>query len=100
MSERQGTVGALDATSGKRISNLVITLPAGTILTNADGTTTTLASDTPAFLQRVVLGDPEMPLSNARVRRQKLQVEDVTLQVLERMSTTLEEINFKLDALK
>lgn len=60
MSERAGTIqGPPDISTGKRISNAVVMLPAGTVLTNADGTTTTLAADTPAYLQRVVIGDVE-----------------------------------------
>lgn len=60
MTERLGTIqGPQDIGTGKRIGNAVVTLPAGTVLTNADGTITTLANDTPVFLQRVVIGDSE-----------------------------------------
>jgi hypothetical protein len=99
MSERLGTVqGPGDIGTGKRIGNAVVTLPAGTVLTNADGTTTTLASDTPVFLQRVVLGDP-LTLQSAEVRDAKLQVRDSALDVLERIAETLEEIQLKISNL-
>lgn len=98
MNENQGTVGALDATSGKRISNAVVMLPAGTVLTNADGTTTTLAVDTPVFLQRIVLSDP-LTAQGAEVRSAKLQVQDSALDTLERIAGTLEEILLKISNL-
>lgn len=98
MSDSQGTVGALDATSGKRISNAVVMLPAGTVLTNADGTTTTLSVDTPVFLQRVVIGDP-LTLQGAEVRGSRLQVQDRALDVLERIAETMEAILLKISNL-
>lgn len=60
MSEKAGFVqGPPDVSTGKRIGNSVVTLPAGTVVTNYDGTTTTLSVDTQVYLQRVVLADPE-----------------------------------------
>lgn len=58
---------AVDST-GKRIANFAVTLPAGTVVTNADGSTTTLAVDTPVFLQRVVIGDPSDGLASLAVK--------------------------------
>lgn len=98
MSERAGTIqGPGDIGTGKRIGNAVVTLPAGTVLTNADGTTTTLAADTPVFLQRVVLAD-STTLMSAEVRDAKLQVQDSTLQVLEHMAETLDEISLRISS--
>ena len=61
-----GFVQVAPDSSGKRIHNAVVILPAGTVVTNADGTTTTLASDTPVFRQIVVIGDPST-LQQAKV---------------------------------
>lgn len=49
---------ALDQ-GGKRIANATVILPAGTVVVNQDGTTTTLGSDTVVYLQKVVLTDPD-----------------------------------------
>lgn len=66
MTERAGFVqGPPDISTGKRISSASVTLPAGTVVTNYDGTTTTLLVDTVVYLQRVVFSDPETLTSAA-----------------------------------
>jgi GTPase involved in cell partitioning and DNA repair len=45
--------------SGKRVDNVAVTLPSGTVVTNADGTTTTLTADTVVYRQGVHLVDPD-----------------------------------------
>lgn len=52
--------------------------------------------------QRVVLGDDTdvSDSGKAEVRDKKVQVEDRTLQILEHMSATLDEINFRLSAIQ
>lgn len=45
--------------AGRRISNVAMTLPAGTLVTNTDGTTTQLANPVTVFLQRVVLANKD-----------------------------------------
>jgi len=58
MSEQAGFVqGPPDISTGKKIANLVATLPAGTPVINADGTTTTLAAAANVFIQKVALAD-------------------------------------------
>jgi hypothetical protein len=84
--------------AGKRIDNATLKLPIGTVVLNADGTETTLAAETVVYRQRVVIGDSALlgEAGVAAVRDGKLQVEDRTLQVLEEMAVSLDEINEKL----
>lgn len=61
MSDRSGRDGFVqgppDIGGGKRIANIVVTLPAGSAVTNADGSTTALTTDTQVYIQRVTLAD-------------------------------------------
>jgi len=98
MSDKAGVVQGPADSSGKRISNVVVVLPAGTVLTNADGSTTTLNADTPVFVQRVTLSDPQT-LQSTEVHDGKLQVEDRYLHLLGRIAETLDEIKFCISAL-
>lgn len=97
MSEKAGFAqGPPDVSTGKRISNAVVTLPSGTVVTNYDGTTTTLSVDTQVYLQRVVLADPET-LASASVSgeagRGKLGVQfDNNEQRLQSIDASLQEI--------
>jgi hypothetical protein len=52
---------------GKRVDAYAVTLPAGSIVTNADGTTTTLTADTVVYRQGVAIADPSCPGPVARV---------------------------------
>jgi hypothetical protein len=49
---------AADATGGKRIANFAVTLPAGTLVTDADGVQTALSVETTVFVQRTAVSDP------------------------------------------
>lgn len=101
MSEKAGFVqGPPDVGTGKRIGNAVVTLPAGTVVTNYDGTSTTLSVDTQVYLQKVVLADPET-LASASVSgesgRGAVGVElDSSEQRLESIDASLKEIIFLL----
>ena len=58
MTEKAGFIqGPPDIGTGKRIANLTVTLPAGTQVVNADGSTTTLAADAVVYIQKVALSD-------------------------------------------
>ena len=44
---------------GKRVGNVAVILPGGTLVADADGVETLLADDTTVFLQRVVISDED-----------------------------------------
>jgi hypothetical protein len=62
---------------GKSVANFVVTLPAGSYVRNADGTSTKLTADTPVYVQQVALvdthGDPVRDLYGAEVQREILE---------------------------
>jgi hypothetical protein len=53
--------------TGKFVLNVPITVPAGTVLTNLDGSTTTLTVDTIFYCQQVGIVDPSNPLGRVAV---------------------------------
>jgi|SRR5262245_33217620 len=63
----QGLVNVPDLAVGRPIDNDAVTIPAGTVLRNSDGTTTTLSSPAVYFRQRVVNADPTNPVGLASV---------------------------------
>lgn len=56
-----------DTGVGKKVEALAVTVPAGTQLTAADGTVTTLTADATYFRQVAVIGDPTSPTQFAGV---------------------------------
>lgn len=99
MTVQDGYVGVAADGAGKKVDNTALTLPSGTVVLNADGSTSTLASDTVVYRQRIVLGDSTLlgEAGVAEVRNHKLQTEDRGLQVMEAILARLEsiEIHFK-----
>lgn len=58
MSEAKGFVkGPPDIGGGKSISNLAVVVPAGTVVTNSDGSVSTLTADATFYIQKVALSD-------------------------------------------
>jgi hypothetical protein len=63
----EGFVQVSPDSSGKQIDNDVVTIPAGTTVTDGSGNQTTLAAPAFYFRQRVVNADPNNPLAVATV---------------------------------
>jgi hypothetical protein len=61
VAELQGQIRVAVDGAGGRIDNSAVTIPAGTTVYLADGTTAVLSADTTFYRQRVVLADPEAP---------------------------------------
>lgn len=95
----EGLVQVPIDSSGKRIEALAVTVPEGTVVTNSDGTTTTLTASTVFYRQVVAIGDPS-DASFAAVRgdsgRGALNVEDKNVATLEAIEKHLEKIVFLL----
>lgn len=82
--------------SGRKIESLPITVPAGTYVTNTDGTQTKLTSDIVVFRQGMVIADPSNPGQFAEVSgedgRGKLAVGGDVVRTLENIHQSLEQI--------
>jgi hypothetical protein len=79
-----GVVVVAPDSTGKKIDTVELTRDDGTVVER----------------QRIVLGDSDNSvLAATRVLQQRLQVEDRDTQILEKMCSILEEINFKLGLL-
>jgi hypothetical protein len=59
MSGKEAFVQGPGDSSGKRIANLTVTLPAGTPVTNADGSQSVLTAPAEVFIQKVTLVDAQ-----------------------------------------
>lgn len=79
-----GYVQVAQDSTGKRIDNSTLTLPAGTVVIGADGTPITLDVATTVYRQRVVIGDPSDPTLLAGVELNRASVGDYGLVVLPR----------------
>lgn len=93
MAAAEGLVQVPTDGVGKRIEATAITIPAGTVITNGDGTLTTLASDTVVYRQVVAIGDPDYPGLFAEVSgeagRGRLKVTDEGIELLQSMNEKL-----------
>lgn len=82
--------------SGRKIESLPVTVPAGTYVTNTDGTRTKLTADIVVFRQGMVIADPSTPGQFAEVSgaegRGALMVGGAELAMLSQMNKTLHEI--------
>jgi hypothetical protein len=98
-----GYVQVAPDSTGKRIDNSPIVLPAGTVIVNSDGTKTTLAVDTIVYRQRTVIADPSNPTAMAAVLLNNPAAGEYGLVVLpsgDDMNTTHELLYLILQELK
>lgn len=78
----EGFVQVAPDSSGKAIDNDVVTVPAGTVVTAADGSTSVLSAPAYYFRQRIVNADPNDPVALAAIRRgQTVNADDYGLVV-------------------
>lgn len=96
----EGYVQVPADSAGRRVESLAVTIPAGTVVTGADGTLTTLTADTVLFRQVTVIGDPNAKGVYAAVRgeddRGALAVDGPSFQLLEKIERQLRSIHFLL----
>lgn len=62
-----GQITVAPDSTGKSLGNETVTYPAGTIFTNADGSTITLTSPTVVFREHIIASDPNNPYGVASV---------------------------------
>lgn len=90
-----GFVQVAPDSTGKSVDNAAIKVPAGTVITGSDGTTTTLSADATYYRQRVVIGDPERG-SGVNVRgevdRGTMLIDADVISELKSINETLDEI--------
>jgi hypothetical protein len=87
--------------SGKKVDVNAVFVPAGTVITNSDGTTTTLSVDAIYYRQVTAIGDGSAFGLVASVRgeagKASLEISSDALRVLERIDQHLEEIHDLLE---
>lgn len=90
-----GYVQVAPDSTGKKIANTPITLPAGTVVLNDDGTKTTLAAATVVYIQNVHLVDED---------GKPIPIQDLgsgqTVALLEEILSTLRQMPFQLSLQK
>jgi hypothetical protein len=84
----EGFVRVAADSTGKRVSSLAVTLPAGTRTTDKDGLVTILTADTTVFVQHVLLVDESgEPIDVAGMVREQKETNEWLSQILDALTS-------------